>query len=191
MSCHAVLTLALVASQQVSAAQLRLSTSAKFVDDDVILEFAGLVPVSTTMKCIIMLACQYFIIYTINVIVQALRSTAEDPASWDDSCFVLLAERSQNTVNYAPMLCVLFLACRMRAIQLTYGHTERYGLPQWWVQVAMQVCTWAILGQLLAVLGFSCLCCQVPQTDNDGNCSPEGIQNKAAVACLLLVRYSL
>merc|ERR1719443_1520064 len=184
MSCHAVLTLALVASQQVSAAQLRLSTSAKFVDDDVILEFAGLVPVSTTMKCIIMLACQYFIIYTINVIVQALRSTAEDPASWDDSCFVLLAERSQNTVNYAPMLCVLFLACRMRAIQLTYGHTERYGLPQWWVQVAMQVCTWAILGQLLVILIFPCIFGHVATLDLDGNCDPPRINNWAGRACL-------
>merc|ERR1719313_1575068 len=140
------------------------------------------------MKCIIMLACQYFIIYTINVIVQALRSTAEDPASWDDSCFVLLAERSQNTVNYAPMLCVLFLATRMRAIQLTYGHTERYGLPQWWVQCAVQVCTWAVFGQLLVLLAFPCVFGRLASTDNDGACSVEGLHSSGWVYCIMVIR---
>ena len=40
-------------------------------------------------------------------------------------------------MTYAPMLCVLFIGTRMRAIQLTQGETEKYKLPQPWVQGAM------------------------------------------------------
>merc|ERR1719378_1626148 len=45
-----------------------------------------------------------------------------------------ILESACTTVTYAPMLCVLFLGTRMRAIQLSQGETEKYNLPQPWVQ---------------------------------------------------------
>ena len=42
-------------------------------------------------------------------------------------------------MNFAPMLCVLFVAARMRGTQLAQGQTEKYQLPQPWVQQCMQV----------------------------------------------------
>merc|ERR1719172_530228 len=61
-------------------------------------------------------------------------------------------ETASVTVTYAPMLAVMFLGTRMRAIQLTQGQTEKYGLPQWWVQQAFYVCTYAVLAQVILVL---------------------------------------
>jgi len=50
-------------------------------------------------------------------------------------------EQATKTVNYAPMLCVLFLAVRMRAIQLADNQPDHFNLPQIWVKYAMQACT--------------------------------------------------
>merc|ERR1719156_21888 len=61
-------------------------------------------------------------------------------------------ETAATTVTYAPMLSVLFLGVRMRAIQLSQGQTEKYQLPQPWVQQAMYTCTYAVLAQVILVL---------------------------------------
>merc|ERR1719160_117405 len=63
-----------------------------------------------------------------------------------------ILEAAATTVTYAPMLSVLFLGARMRAIQLSQGQTEKYKLPQPWVQQAMYVCTYAVLAQVILVL---------------------------------------
>merc|ERR1719327_2514201 len=143
------------------------------------------------MQCIMALICQYFLIYTVLVVVRAWRSMSGDPSSWDNSSVVQALEATQNTVNYVPMLCVLFLATRMRAIQLTAGHTERYGLPQWWVQVAMQVCTFAVLGQLLVILIFPCIFGHVATLDNDGAATSQGVQKTGGIYCIMVFRYLL
>merc|ERR1719236_222191 len=52
------------------------------------------------------------------------------------------------TVNFAPMLAILFLACRMRVTQLTKGQ----GNPPEWVQVCMYFCTYAVLLMTLIVV---------------------------------------
>ena len=43
------------------------------------------------------------------------------------------------TVSYAPMISVLFIATRMRAIAVTKTDPENYDLPQWWCTDAMIV----------------------------------------------------
>merc|ERR1719287_144640 len=53
------------------------------------------------------------------------------------------------TVNYAPMLAILFLACRMRVTWLTQGK----GNPPEYVQAAMYCSTYAVLAMTL------CVCC--------------------------------
>jgi hypothetical protein len=52
------------------------------------------------------------------------------------------------TVTYGPMLCVLFIACRMRVEFLSDGK----GQPQMWVQNCMYAVTFAVLGSTLSVL---------------------------------------
>merc|ERR1719399_1720884 len=54
------------------------------------------------------------------------------------------------TVTYGPMICVLFIACRMRVEFLSDGKDQ----PQIWVQHCMYFVTWAVLLSTLLVLGM-------------------------------------
>merc|ERR1719450_2088797 len=81
-----------------------------------------------------------------------------------------ILETATTTVTYAPMLSVLFLGTRMRAIQLSQGQTEKYQLPQPWVQQAMYICTYAVLAQVILVLIMPVFTGEWDvQCDSDGN----------------------
>merc|ERR1719378_855400 len=81
-----------------------------------------------------------------------------------------IIETACTTVTFAPMLSVLFLGTRMRAIQLTQGETEKYKLPQPWVQSAMFICTYAVLLQVVLVLLVPIFTGEMNVTcDADGN----------------------
>merc|ERR1719313_1571535 len=91
---------------------------------------------------------QYFIIYTVLALVRTTNQFTNNAHLGVQK----ILETASTTVTYAPMLCVLFLAARMRAVQLTQGETEKYGLPQPWVQTAMFSCVYAVLAQVLIVV---------------------------------------
>merc|ERR1719321_2092404 len=97
--------------------------------------------ISPTVQCVMDLTFQFFIVYTLIAIFRTVQQ------------FVLIGkpmpilrclEACCDEMFYAPMLCVLFLGTRMRAIQLSQGQTEKYGLPQPWVQKMMYTCTYAV-----------------------------------------------
>lgn len=144
-------------------------------------------PVSKVLACIASLSCQYFAIYFLLAMVKIWRNVAEGSG---DNIVAKTLEATQATVNFVPMLCVLFLATRMRALQLTGGQPEKYQLPQWWVELAMRLCSWTILGQLIVVLVFPCIWREAPSADNDGNVDPPKA-NRAVTLGFLLVRYAL
>merc|ERR1719408_939744 len=62
-------------------------------------------------------------------------------------------ENAKATVQFAPMLAILFVGTRMRALQIT----QNRGAPQGWVQDGMYMATWAILIQFLMclIIGFA------------------------------------
>ena len=68
--------------------------------------------------------------------------------NYDGNFFVEILKQGTLTVNYAPMLVVLFLAARMRVNWLTQGK----GKPPTYVQIAMICFTHAILAMTLAAL---------------------------------------
>lgn len=112
---------------------------------------AGLInPVSTSMACIINLVTQYFFVHAMLFVVRALNHFGVIDKKPLQKGLVTVAE----TVFFAPMLCVLFLAVRMRAVQLSGGRTMKHDLPQWWVKDSMVACSWSTL--LLSVLVFAC-----------------------------------
>jgi len=123
------------------------------------------IKISTTMKCIMNLATQYFLIYTVLAILRTMRSISGGPASKA----LLTVQQSLATVAYVPMLSVLFLGVRMRAVQLSQGQTDKYGLPMPWIQNSMQVCAWCVLVQLLLVLAVPVITGRAPECDADGN----------------------
>merc|ERR1719261_1868769 len=55
---------------------------------------------------------------------------------------------SAQTLTYGPMLCVLFIACRMRVEFLSDGK----GAPQMWVQNCMYALTFAVMASTILVL---------------------------------------
>merc|ERR1719353_2573597 len=99
-------------------------------------------------------------------------------------------ENCKGVVMFCPMLAILFVGTRMRALQLT----ERRGAPQGWCQDGMYMATWAILIQFLMVLLIP-LCTLVmegkathPELDDDGNVkwNPSG---KIALVVVQIIRW--
>merc|ERR1719399_1840800 len=102
-------------------------------------------PVSTSMQCVISLTIQYMIVYT----ALALVRTVADIMNWKYENFPVtdILKTACITVSYAPMLAILFLACRMRVTWLTQGK----GNPPEYVQAAMYCATYAVLLMTLCV----------------------------------------
>merc|ERR1719498_2368918 len=85
-----------------------------------------------------------------------------------------ILEAACSTVNYAPMLSVLFLGTRMRALQLSGGDPDAYDLPQVWVKNAMQACSWSVLVQTLMVVLIPLVMGGEPKVTEDGTPVVEG-----------------
>lgn len=148
---------------------------------------AGAGEVSTALWCVISLACQYFAVYTVLHIVRTVSgSGSEEPSLMHKTL-----ESAVATVNYAPMLCILFLSVRMRAIQLTQGETQDYKLPQPWVRQAMQICTWSVLAQLVVVLLVPLFTGSEPVTDSDGNIDNTQLNSPACGWVFALLRFTI
>jgi len=101
-------------------------------------------PLSPTMQCVLNLAFQYFFIYALLWIF----ITLEDFTSFELTSMKQAVETAKSTVAFAPMIAVLFIATRMRALQMT----DNKGAPQGWVQDGMYLATWSIMIQF-----FMCL----------------------------------
>lgn len=144
--------------------------------------------VSTALWCVIGLACQYFAIYTVLMFV---RSVAGSGSNEEPGLLRKTLESATATVNYAPMLCILFLSVRMRAIQLTQGETKKYELPQPWVRQAMQICSWAVLAQLIVILLVPLFTGSEPVTDSDGNIDHNQIAAPQCGWIFLVVRFAI
>merc|ERR1719298_311648 len=101
-------------------------------------------PVPTTSRCIVIMCVQYMIIYTALAV---CRTYQEFSGTGKGKVEAGLRAAAQ-TLTYGPMLCVLFIACRMRVEFLSDGK----GHPQLWVQSCMYFVTYAVLASTLDVL---------------------------------------
>merc|ERR550514_799318 len=102
-------------------------------------------PVSTSMQCVISLTIQYMIVFTALAIGRtAAKSMGVD---YGKTPILEILKTATYTVNYAPMLAILFLACRMRVTWLSQGK----GNPPVYVQAAMYCATYAVLAMTLVV----------------------------------------
>merc|ERR550514_855326 len=100
-------------------------------------------PISVTMQCVINLAFQFFFIYLwIWVAVTIKEFTGLE---W--TLMTQTMENAKGTVMYCPMLAILFVAIRMRALMLT----DNRGAPPGWAQDGMYMATWALLIQFAMI----------------------------------------
>jgi len=136
--------------------------------------------ISVTMQCVINLTFQFFFIYLmIWVCVSVDEFTGHS--------FPLLKNTMENalgTVAYCPMLAILFVATRMRALRIT----DNKGAPPGWAQDGMYMATWAVLIQFLMVLIIPCCTGATSKCDEDG--TPEyKPENPIALYCVLALKW--
>jgi hypothetical protein len=143
--------------------------------------------VAPTLQCVISLSIQYFAIYTLLAFIR----TANQFTGHSMLGIQKIMETAATTVTYAPMLSVLFLGVRMRAIQLSQGQTEKYQLPQPWVQQSMYMCTYAVLAQVILVLMMPVFTGEWDvKCDSEGNLDMTKMQVGGMVGTVIsVVRY--
>merc|ERR1719240_2550831 len=96
-------------------------------------------------------------------------------------------EQATLTVNYAPMLAILFLACRMRVIWLTMAK----GNPPIWMQGWMLASTYAVLAMTLVSLVVPLLSGEKVVHDAHGNIDHEHqpFKNTIGAICFTVLKY--
>merc|ERR1719421_429460 len=109
-------------------------------------------PISPTVQCVLNLTFQFFFIY---LMVWACISLRE----WTTM------ESCMGTVAFCPMLAILFVGTRMRALQMT----NNKGAPQGWAQDGMYLATWSIFVQFFMVVIAGVATGEKVKTDADGN----------------------
>merc|ERR1719473_1164996 len=143
-------------------------------------------PISVTMQCVTNLTVQFFVIYTMIWI----AITVKELTGWEWHFITNTMENAKGTLAFCPMLAILFVGTRMRAMTLTNWQ----GAPQGWAQDGMYMATWAVLIQFLMVLLIP-VCTLVmegkathPELDDDGNVkwNPSG---KIALIVVQIIRW--
>merc|ERR1719316_979195 len=143
-------------------------------------------PISVTMQCVITLPFQFFICY----ILIWVAVTVKELTGWEWHFISNTMENAKGTIAFCPMLAILFVGTRMRALQLT----NQKGAPQGWAQDGMYMATWSLLLQFLMVLLIP-VCTLImegkvrhPELDEDGNVkwNPSG---KIALIVVQVIRW--
>merc|ERR1719451_180282 len=137
------------------------------------------------------LTVQYFFIYLALFICITIKQFS--PSLKVLGFLIGVFEAGQKTVMFAPMLSMLFIGARMRALQLTKatdGTIPTTAGPQTWVQDGMFLATWSVLVQLImAIMVPICTGTGRPEMDHSGNVkTPEGTGKYAGYA-IETIRY--
>merc|ERR1719450_50230 len=98
-------------------------------------------PPAPAVACTFIMSAAYFIIYAL---VQFARTwtqfTQQKLSKFEDAML-----DSTKAMNFGPMLCVLFIGARMRALQMD----PLNGAPQKWAQNCFFMCTYGVITQVL------------------------------------------
>merc|ERR1719230_2492669 len=147
-------------------------------------------PVSPAVACTMILSVTFFMIYFLVAVSRTYSQSAGGQLFTSNFEEVML--RAADTLAMAPMLCVLFLAARMRALQMD----PVTGNPQRWAQNCFYLCTYALIGQtLLAAVVPLCLKAKaLPKDDKtvegDVQYEFEGDQGQGLLPkCLTVFRF--
>merc|ERR1719440_2659818 len=101
-------------------------------------------PVAPAIQCTMILSCQYFLVYggiqIARTWTQFTGIAANFPSKVEGALMTATA-----SMNFAPMLAVLFIAARMRALNMDPIN----GNPQKWAQNCFFMCTYALLAQTI------------------------------------------
>merc|ERR1719420_2613323 len=113
------------------------------------------------------LTVQYFTVYLALFICITIKQFAPGLTVMD--FLIGIFEAAQKTVMFAPMLSMLFVAARMRALQLTKatdGTIPPQAGPQPWAQQGMFLATWSVLVQVIMTVVVACVTGTAPKFDD-------------------------
>jgi len=164
--------------------------------------------VSPAMQCVITLTVQYFLIYVLLFICITIKSFVSGQGLSDEednapieqvpplhkamSRAIAIFDAARSTVMFAPMLSILFIGARMRALQLTAaknGTIPANAGPQKWVQDGMFLATWSVFVQLVMAMLVPILTGSQAEVDKDGIVKvPQGTP-KAMAITVEVVKY--
>jgi hypothetical protein len=124
-------------------------------------------PLSTTLFCVILLEGVYFTIMTWQSITFVLEASWQFATKEEAKAgFEINRQASLGagiSMTLAPILCILFVATRMRALQIT----QQQGAPPGWAQDCMMIAVFACCTQALCCLLLPIFLST--QVDEDGN----------------------
>merc|ERR1719424_1431678 len=100
-------------------------------------------PVSPAVKCTMLLSVTFFILYFLLAVSRTFSQYVGGQLF--TSTFETVMLRAADTLAMAPMLCVLFLAARMRALQMD----PVGGNPQKWAQNCFYVASYSLIAQTI------------------------------------------
>merc|ERR1719482_645399 len=100
-------------------------------------------PVSPAMECVMNLTIQFFVVY---LLIEIMRTYREFVTYGEKTNAEVALDASISTLAFVPMLCILFVGARMRALETDPVN----GAPQKWAQKCMVVCAWGVLVQTIA-----------------------------------------
>merc|ERR1719311_2018430 len=137
------------------------------------------IPISPTMQCVINLTFQFFFVY---IWIWA-AITIKEFTGFEWALLTQTMENCKGVVMFCPMISILFVGTRMRALMLTHHK----GAPQGWCQDGMYMATWSLLIQFVMVLVTPCATGVPAQVDEDGNIKWEP-DNKILFYCVVTIR---
>merc|ERR1719161_2479662 len=141
-------------------------------------------PVAPAVQCTIILSCQYFLVYGgIQIARSWTQFTGIAPNFTSKAETALMTATA--SMNFAPMLAVLFIGARMRALNMDPIN----GNPQKWAQNCFFMCTYALLAQTICSVAVPLvLQGDVKQGKVEGDMEYE-VENKALGMILAIGRY--
>lgn len=130
-------------------------------------------PLSVAMRCVVMLTVVYFGAYLCMILGGVVHGPTR---KWAASVLVGV----QRSLAFVPMLCVMMIAVRLRAMQLKVRD------PQSWAQSAMYIATFAVITQV------GCSLCSGDGEDKleDADREMPDIAVKVATIAILSLRYA-
>lgn len=100
-------------------------------------------PVSPAVACTMNMSMQFFLVYFFVAVSRTVSEIKGHRTRFEE-----VMAHATNTVNMAPMLCILFLSARMRALQIDPVH----GHPQAWAQSCFYMCAYAMFTQTVLAI---------------------------------------
>jgi len=136
--------------------------------------------ISVTMQCVMNLTVQFFFVY--GMIWACI--TLKEFTQFEWALLTQTMENAKATCQLCPMLAILFVGTRMRALLIT----QNRGAPQGYVQDGMYMATWSLLIQFTMICITPIATGAPAVADADGNIKWEP-ENKILFYAVQTIRW--